>query len=83
MEAGEEMKFTIYMKTPDAVHFAIERAVANEMEDREFSSEEEREEEVDNLKAELQEQCHKWFRYGESVGIEVDTEAGTAKVVEA
>ena len=72
------MKVRITMKTPDAVEDAAEEAFPIDFDDQQFEED-----------AALYEQdsfrslCEKWFRYGEHVTLEVDTEEGTITVVEA
>ena len=68
------MKFTIYMKTPDAVEYAIENAMDNEVADDEDQYE---------IRENLKELCSKWFSYGECVGIEIDTDTEIATVVKS
>ncbi len=71
------MKITVHMKTPDAVHYAME-AVA----EREPSSEPD-DELRDERIADAKDALDKWFKYGECLSIEFDTEAMTATVLPA
>jgi len=78
------MKIQISMKTPDAVEYAINQAVESEdltrdCDGKEAMDEDERYEFEENLR----ETCKKWFRYGECVSIEIDTETGEATVLES
>lgn len=68
------MKFVISMKTPDAVNLACEQATTSYTDDDEKVVDEDKIEELEEL-------CSKWFKYGECVNIEIDTETGTAKVL--
>ncbi len=65
------MQFTICMKTPDAVKDTLNRLVAENPDD--VSDEIENAEDV----------CRKWFRYGETVYLRVDTDTRTIEVLEA
>lgn len=67
------MIFRISMKTPDAVEYGIKSAL--EYEDMDEYEAEAREDELKEL-------CEKWFEFGECVTIEINTEEGTAKVLE-
>jgi len=73
------MKFTIHMKTPDAVDYAIRDALPapeDESDEEAYWNHEAEWEQVTEL-------CSKWFKHGEAVSIEIDTEAKTATVIEA
>lgn len=76
------MKFRVSMKDPDTLDDAIRDAV-----DRSFDGMGTLEdEEVDALaavrKRKAKDVCSRWFRYGEYLTVEIDTEAGTCSVVE-
>ena len=75
------MKFRISMKTPDAVDYAVEDALANEFAADIHGMVDD--EAIGDRKAELEELCKQWFSYGESVTIEIDTDAKTATVLRA
>lgn len=68
------MKFTVVMKTPDVLDRAVKDALLganpslgnHELKDEAFA---------------LKEVCEEWFRYGEMVTLEIDTEARTCRVV--
>lgn len=82
------MKFTIKMKTPDVVTRAVDDITESEHVDGalEGASDNEIEEAgwvVDERRDDLKKLLSKWFNYGECVTIEIDTEAGTATVLEA
>ena len=77
------MKFQIQFKDPDVVGDALDAAarmsaagVAGLDDDERQVVEERRRESLSRL-------CRKWFRYGEYVTIEIDTDAKTATVVPA
>jgi hypothetical protein len=78
------MKLTITMKTPDCVGDAIREALVSERD--EFEREEDKESfnnaSFDAIE-QAQEVCGKWFEYGEYLYVEVDTDAGTIRVLEA
>ena len=89
------MKFRIFMKTPDAVHEAAYNAAVAEVKgdeedgERTFGNDEyeidddgDEREEIKDRTRELVELASKWFRFGENVIIEIDTEAKTATVLE-
>jgi hypothetical protein len=74
------MKFRVSMKDPDTLQDAIADAVhANTAdiadEDERISVKEVRSDKAHKL-------CRKWFRYGEYLEVEIDTDAGTCVVVE-
>ncbi len=75
------MKFRVMMKDPDtlsdAIRDAAEESVALlglDLDEREVV-EERRIEKTRDL-------CHRWFKYGECLTVEIDTEAQTCTVVE-
>jgi hypothetical protein len=67
------------MKTPDAVDYAIEDALANEFTADSMIDNEA----IEDSRDELEELCKLWFSYGENVTIEIDTDAKTATVMKA
>ena len=71
------MKITVTMKTPDAVHHAMEAAA--ECEDDHSPDNDERDERLAVTKDALD----YWFKYGECLSIEFDTDAMTATVLPA
>ncbi len=76
------MKFTVDLKTPDALEDAIQRAVVNQAWSRiSQGMTEEETEECKTLIAQTKKQCEKWFEYGECVTLEIDTEKDTCTVV--
>ena len=62
------MKFRVTMKTPDALEQTIEE-VEDQLTVRGKSI------------SDVQDLCEKWFKYGESLTVEIDTEAQTCVVV--
>jgi radical SAM superfamily enzyme with C-terminal helix-hairpin-helix motif len=75
------MKFTVSMKDPDTLQDAIEDAVKADMEGTPDPDEREALIEIRTKKA--AKVAAKWFEYGEYLRVEIDTEAGTIKVLEA
>lgn len=74
------MKFTVSMKTPDTLTDAIRDAVEKEVEQIEVD-EDEFESIVEDRCLKVRNICRKWFRYGEYLEVEIDTEAKTCVVV--
>jgi hypothetical protein len=80
------MKFRITMKTPDSLDLAIRDAVRAELEGDSLFCELETDEVewlVSRRTEAIRELCRKWFRYGEALVVEVDTEASTCVVTGA
>ena len=76
------MKLRISFKTPDALTEAVYEAVAQEVADEHIPDDAERESVQEEREEALREYLErKWFRYGEYVNIEVDTDKHTAEVV--
>lgn len=65
------MKIKVTMKTPEALDYALEDAFADNP----------LPEEREDMKREAREKLAKWFKYGEYLTIEFDTEAVTATVL--
>ena len=76
------MKFKVTMKTPDALDDAIRETVVREIGMYSSPDIEEFKYVVEDRCNEVKETCKRWFEYGEYVTIEIDTDAGTAIVVE-
>jgi len=74
------MKLRVVMKCPDALDFAIENALEDEIGGASES------EELDDLfyseKKKIESLVKKWFRYGEVVTLIIDTEEKTCIVEE-
>lgn len=74
------MKFNVTMKDPDVLGDAILQAVEQEF--KESTLEQDELDSVIELREEkIKEVCSKWFKYGEYLTVEIDTEAGTCVVV--
>lgn len=76
------MKIKISMKNPDALQESVEEAVEQGQFDESLSPEE-----IELVKQsrvdETLKLCNQWFKYGEYLMVEVDTEARTIRIVEA
>lgn len=72
------MRIRLGFKTPDVVEYAVNDAVESEMSKDGIGPD------VDpvELKYEATKACEKFIRYGECVTIEIDTDTGTAEVLE-
>lgn len=77
------MKFTVTFKDPDGPHECIEDAAKQSVESDGIKYEDEREAIAELRRDKLQKLCGKWFKYGEYIDVEIDTEAGTCTVLEA
>lgn len=77
------MKFKVTMKDPDTLQDAISDAVADDLAKIEGLSDDDRKNLLDGRKAAAAEVAAKWFKYGEYVTVEIDTEAQTATVCAA
>jgi len=75
------MIFTVTMKDPDTLHDAIVDAVREEVSAMNLDKEE-TEMLVESRHEKISDVCQKWFKYGEYLCVEIDTDAGTATVVE-
>lgn len=76
------MKFKVTMKDPDCLHDAIREAVEAEVGKLMGLFASERKTLIDERIERVYEGCSKkWFRYGEYLDVEIDTDAGTATVV--
>lgn len=72
------MKFKVTMKCPDSLDTAIEEACTDEIGGPDIS--EEHDIAFDELFRKTNRLCEKWFRYGEYITVEIDTEEGTCVV---
>lgn len=74
-----EVKFKVTMKDPDTLHECIRDAVAETVKNVEA------EDEAAALVEVREERCRKvaakWFKYGEYLTVEIDTDSGTCVVV--
>ncbi len=75
------MIFTVSMKDPDTLNDAIEDAVKQSMTENGLDHVEQ-EALLEIRKEKIYSQCSKWFRYGEYLEVEIDTDAGTCVVVQ-
>jgi hypothetical protein len=76
------MKFRVTMKSPNCLEDSISEAVNDASLDWDNVSKEDIEDEIYNQTEEFKELCKKWFKYGELITVEIDTEAKTCVVVE-
>jgi hypothetical protein len=75
------MKFTVTMKTPDVLHDSITESVIRYNNDSviSYDDHDDPQEEI----AKVEDLCKKkWFKYGEYVTLEIDTETNTCVVKE-
>lgn len=77
------MKIKVTMKDPDTLGDALDDAVRGELEKVDGLTAEDRAELFDSRRATAGRSAAKWFRYGEYLSVEIDTEAGTATVLAA
>lgn len=77
------MKFTVQMKDPDTLHDAIREAVDAELAAMPGLDEDEREAVAEKRREKVDDICRAWFRHGEYLTVEVDTDAKTCTVVGA
>lgn len=76
------MKFRVAMKDPDALSDAIKTAVRDEVERLyEDLAEDEREDLIETRREKVAAICKTWFRYGEYITVEIDTEAKACVIV--
>ena len=75
------MKFRVHLKDPDCLHDAITEPVRREVQALGLEAEE-AEAVIELRREKVQSACSKWFEYGEYLTVEIDTDAGTAVVVE-
>lgn len=77
------MKFKVTMKDPDTLSDAIDDAVKDDLETVAGLSSDDREALFETRRKAAGEVAAKWFRYGEYVTVEIDTEAQTAIVCQS
>lgn len=77
------MKFKVQMKDPDVLHDAIQDAVKADLERRQITDEEEQERLTELHRERIGELCGRWFRYGEYLTVEIDTDDRTCTVCPA
>lgn len=74
------MKFKVMMKDPDTLYEAIREAVESDLANMSGLRGRERAVLADGRYEEVRELCSTWFKYGEYLTVEIDTEARTATV---
>ena len=77
------MKFKIQMKDPDGVYDSVTEAANASSQSVSGISDDEREELAESRREELDEKIRKWFKYGEYLTVEIDTDKNTATVCDA
>ena len=74
------MKFLVTMKDPDVLYDAIREAVDEDLQALDIDGDEH--ENLSQLRRDkIQTICTKWFRYGEYLTVEIDTEDETCLVI--
>ncbi len=76
------MKFKVSMKDPDTLHDAITDALKGDLTLRGFDPEE-LEAVTEVRRRKLEDVCSTWFKYGEYLTVEVDTDERTCTVVKS
>lgn len=74
------MKFRVSMKDPDSLSDAIKEAARADVE-RLGLADDEKEDLIETRREKAAEVCRAWFRYGEYLTVEIDTDAKTCTVV--
>jgi hypothetical protein len=74
------MKFKVTMKDPDTLYDAEVLAVKRDVDAVPGLSSEEREAVIEKRREAISEVTRRWFRYGEYLTVEIDTDARTARV---
>ncbi len=77
------MKFRVTMKDPDTLQDAISSAVETDVLMADGLDSDERESVAEKRREKVAKLCSEWFKFGEYLTVEVDTEARTATVVSA
>lgn len=75
------MKFRVTMKDPDTLLDSVNEAVMDDLKKVEGLNRVEIEAVADQRKEEFSDLCGAWFRYGEYLTVEIDTDAKTCVVV--
>ena len=76
------MKFRVSMKDPDTLGDAIAAAVLREVEELPLDNVE-KALVAEERRAKVREACQRWFKYGEYLTVDVDTDDMTCTVVHA
>lgn len=74
------MKFKVTMKDPDTLHDAISDAVTEDLKQVDGLDDADREALFHTRREAASKVASKWFRYGEYLTVEIDTDAKTATV---
>lgn len=77
------MKIKVTMKDPDTLDDAIDDAVRTDIARIDGLDKNDREALFEGRREKIGELAAKWFKYGEYLSVEIDTEAGTATVLAA
>lgn len=77
------MKFQVQMKDPDTLGDAIDDAVKDDLAKIEGLTDEDREALFDSRRVAARDIADRWFKYGEYLTVEIDTDAKTATVCPA
>jgi hypothetical protein len=75
------MKFTVQMKDPDTLYDAIKDAVKENLSSIPGLDSDEREKLQEIREESVREIASKWFKYGEYLRVEIDTDAKTCMVL--
>lgn len=75
------MKFTVTMKDPDTLNDCIREAVETDVNALDLA-EDEQEAVAERRIEKVREVCSKWFKYGEYLSVEIDTDTQTCTVLE-
>jgi len=73
------MKVRLFLKDPDGVYDSINEAIEKSLDGVDGLSKSERESLMSDRREALD--LSEWVQWGESVTVEIDTDAGTARVV--
>jgi hypothetical protein len=77
------MKFRVSMKDPDTLQDTIDRAVAQEVKSLGIVDNDEAAAVAEVRREKVAAVCAQWFKYGEYLTVDIDTEAGTCVVVKS
>lgn len=75
------MKFNITMKDPDGVYDSVTEAAKESVKDMKITDLDDADDILETRTDSLMEIIGEWFKYGEYLTVEVDTETKTIKVV--
>ncbi len=77
------MKIRLNLKDPDGVYNSVDEATKESVAEVQGVSDDEREELQKSRREEIEESIRKWVRYSEYLSVEIDTDAQTARVLDA